>query len=357
MLKVIERRTRGRNPRTIKEYEHVNNVDMRAEQEFIDYCEQELNLTIQRINEMDRSCLRYVKFKIPKRNGKTREINAPSENLKAIQKEIVSLIRDKFRIVESDNAFAYVKHRSTFMAQERHKDNESKWFLKIDISDFFPSCKTELVLDNLCNIYPISCFREAYQEAFKMLIGAYCFLDGGLPQGAPSSPLLSNLIFIGYDVAINKYLKVLEEMYDTKFVYTRYADDMEISAHKKFDEKVVIEELKKLIHPFVIKDEKTSFGNNNVIGVWCLGILYNNANEFSLGATNRKDLEHAILNMISAVRDGDEYELQDAYHWLGKINYFKQINKTQTEGIIAKYDKKFEFNTMQFLKDIVNKKK
>ena len=66
--------------------------------------------------------------------------------------------------------------------------------------------------------------RNALTKALSL-----CFLNGGLPQGTPISPMLTNLMMIPFDHAI------AGQLWKDGFVYTRYADDITISHKYGFD--------------------------------------------------------------------------------------------------------------------------
>ncbi len=92
---------------------------------------------------------------------------------------------------------------------------ENKYLLKLDLKDFFPSIKINQV---------INVFRGfGYSNHVSFFLGAICCVDGHLPQGAPTSPALSNIIARHLD---NRLLGLAKKM---GYRYTRYADDLAFS--------------------------------------------------------------------------------------------------------------------------------
>jgi hypothetical protein len=173
-------------------------------------------------------------------------------------------------------AFAYVRGRSTIDAIKRHQRNESKWFLKLDFSNFFGSTTPEFVLDMLSRIFPFSEIvrvQAGKDELAKVL--SLCFLNNGLPQGTPISPFLTNVMMIAIDHKISNTLRNFD---NRRFVYTRYADDLLISCQIRFDkdkvQRFVMDALTEYNAPFTIKPEKTRYGSSSGRN-WTLGVMLN----------------------------------------------------------------------------------
>ena len=156
------------------------------------------------INTEDKSTL-YRSFKIPKRSGGLRQINAPLDDLMNALRELKYLFEKKLYASYHTAAFAYVKGRSTIDAVKRHQRNKSRWFLKLDFHDFFGSSKPEFIISQLETIFPFNEIvarpngREALVKALSI-----CYLNNGLPQGTPISPTLTNLFMIPIDHYIAK---------------------------------------------------------------------------------------------------------------------------------------------------------
>jgi len=162
----------------------------------------------------------YRHFIIPKRNGSKRNISEPLPNLKKIQEWILHNIL--YERTPHPVAKAFVPGVSIKDNVKFHR--RQKKVLKLDISNFFHSIKRE-------QIYLL--FNEmGYNEQLSMVLSRICTLQGFLPQGAPTSPMLSNLVFYRIDEEIVKFC------IENKIRYTRYADDMTFSG--EFNEKRII---------------------------------------------------------------------------------------------------------------------
>ena len=152
----------------------------------------------------------YMIFQIPKKNGKTRTIEAPSQLLKKIQRRILSKIL--FQRAER-SAMAFEKRRNIRKNASAHLG--AAVVLCMDVKDFFPSLKFSQVTDYLESL--------GMQRNVSVLVAKICTLQGHLPQGAVTSPHLSNLLLAPLDKAIRNFCKV------KKYHFTRYADDLTIS--------------------------------------------------------------------------------------------------------------------------------
>lgn len=153
----------------------------------------------------------YHRFAIAKKRGGTRTIDAPSPELKRIQRII--LRRLLARLTPHNATTAYRKGRSIVSNALPHVGKAV--VIKMDIVEFFPSTTAERV-----DYY----FRRIGWDAeAAALLTRLTTLDGGLPQGAPTSPALSNLVNQIMDARIQRIVD------HRKGSYTRYADDITVS--------------------------------------------------------------------------------------------------------------------------------
>ncbi|HMW02748.1 MAG TPA: reverse transcriptase domain-containing protein [Acidobacteriota bacterium] len=172
----------------------------------------------------------YVRFKIPKKTGGERLISAPKPHLKAAQEWILHSILEKVTLHEAAHGFR--TGRSIVTNAQPHLKAEV--IINIDLKDFFPSIAYPRVK---------GLFRSlGYSEQAATIFGLVCTepdveeveLDGKryfvalstrhLPQGAPTSPALTNILCRRLDRRLTKLAQ------DRGFVYSRYADDLTFSA-------------------------------------------------------------------------------------------------------------------------------
>lgn len=157
----------------------------------------------------------YRTFEIVNPN-KTRVINAPMVALKLIQKWMSFHLLQIYKV--PDNIFGFVPGKSHVQAAKMHSN--AAWVFSVDIKDFFPTTSEQLIFKTLQNV-------GYNEEASEFLARLFC-LNGFLAQGAPSSPILSNLSFLPVD---NQLIDFSKQM---NITYTRYADDLVFSGMNEF---------------------------------------------------------------------------------------------------------------------------
>lgn len=156
----------------------------------------------------------YRQFTIPKKRGGKRQILAPYPALLQCQRWILEHILLHLPVHEAGHGF--VPGRSIISNASKHL--ESKQILNMDLTDFFHSVKFNQVMQ---------VFKEAgYVNNVAFYLSSLCTLNNHLPQGAATSPALSNIVAAYFD----KRLTLLSSKYG--LTYTRYADDLTFSGDK-----------------------------------------------------------------------------------------------------------------------------
>lgn len=156
----------------------------------------------------------YRNFSIPKRHGGVRTLCAPYPSLKECQRWILDEILARKRC--SSSSVGFTQGKSILDHAGPHVG--SREILILDIRDFFPSIRINRI---------ISIFRGfGYTHDVSQLLGRLCCRDGVLPQGAPTSPALANLVCRRLDARLRKSAK------KAGLTFTRYADDLCFSGEK-----------------------------------------------------------------------------------------------------------------------------
>lgn len=272
---------------------------------------------------------KYTTYRIPKKSGQgCRTINAPSNDLKLMQRHIVDTLQN-FNTLMHDSAHAYVKERSPKTAIERHWKNNSNWFLHIDLKNFFESCNQNFVYEQISKVYPFSLLKldEECDKIIKQIINIAC-LNGALPQGNPLAPYFTNLLMVPLDYQLNKLAPV----------YTRYSDDILFSSRQKFN---VQDMLKKVNHilegtPLKINYRKTRLGSKNGNN-WNLGLMLNKDNNITVGHEKKRQYKAAIDQFLY---EPHKYTAEQIQKLAGITAYYKSIEPAYFNHIISKYSTK-----------------
>lgn len=285
----------------------------------------------------------YNTFYIPKKSGGLRRIDAPNDDLMTALRKLKQIFESNFKALYHTSAFAYVKGRSTIDAMKRHQANQSHWFAKFDLHDFFGSTTKEFLMSQLSMVFPFSeiVSTERGREVLSTALDL-AFLNGGLPQGTPLSPLLTNIMMIPIDYELTKTLRDFDKK---SFVYTRYADDFQISCKCNFDyknvEKLIVNTLKVFRAPFYLNEKKTRYGSNTGRGAnWNLGLMLNQDNNITVGRKKKRQLLTMFHNYIFDKRKGISWPYEDVCVLNGYISYFNMVEPKTTKEIISYVNKK-----------------
>jgi len=303
----------------------------------------------------------YYSFHIPKKSGGLRQINAPEPELKAALYTLKAMFEQDFYALYHTSAFAYIPGRSTLACMKRHQQNESKWYEKLDLHDFFGSTTLDFVMKMFSQIFPFSevvkdpTGEKALRDALEL-----AFLDGGLPQGTPISPLITNIMMIPIDFKIANTLRDYTytdadgKSVDQRFVYTRYADDFQISSKYdfRFDEiqKVITGILASFGAPFSLNAKKTRYGSTAGRN-WNLGLMTNNENEITVGYKKKRQFQAMLSSYIMDKKNGSAWDKHDIQTVDGLRNYYKMVEGDTIDRIIKHINEKFDVDVVKMMKE------
>ena len=181
----------------------------------------------------------YRKTEISKKNGGYREILIPAMRVRLIQRWILNNIL--YKIPVSNYAEGFRKNHSIVTNAIPHIGK--KCIVNMDLKDFFPSITQKQVFQIF--------YYYGYTTDVSYMLSRLCTYDGYVPQGAATSPYLSNIVCLKLD----KRLSLLAGKYNA--TYTRYADDITFSGGTGL--KSIIIPVKNIIQDegFTINDSKT----------------------------------------------------------------------------------------------------
>lgn len=178
---------------------------------------------------------------IPKKDGTMRKLSVPDLILKKVQRAIADVILSVYPA--SRYACGYVYCSNTRKNALPHVGR--KKVLKLDIDGFFDHIKYTQVKNAVF-------YKEKFSEPVRVLLSMLCYFHDSLPQGAPTSPAITNIILRDFDEMVGAFCK------ENGINYSRYCDDMTFSGD--FDAGRVISfvkgELK--IFGFFLKTGKTA---------------------------------------------------------------------------------------------------
>jgi RNA-directed DNA polymerase len=193
---------------------------------------QEIGLTVKEIAKIAVSApFRYKSYRIPKRTGGFRQIRHPTPEVKAIQTWLVMRVLSKLPVHSS--VYSYQKNIGIRDHAQEHL--RSRYFLRFDFADFFPSIKFMDVVSLLDREVKLGKV-VLDTDAMSMIARLVCCADNkkapidpahlALGIGSPSSPAISNAILFELDGELEE----LSRSYSA--IYTRYADDIYFSTNR-----------------------------------------------------------------------------------------------------------------------------
>lgn len=256
----------------------------------------------------------YYNFNISKKSGGMRKISMPEEILKQIQLLIKEKILSKIKI--SDSANGFVENKSIITNAKEHLSKEK--ILNIDLKDFFPSIHRN-------RVYYIFKYLCGYSNNVSFCLTNLVTYKNSLPQGAPTSPMLSNIVAYMMDIRFEKLAGKLD------IKYTRYADDITFSGNKNRINNNLLVNVTNIINDcgFKINDKKTRFeskGSRQEV----TGLVVNN-DTVNVPKNYIKKIRQELyyIKKFGIKSHREKVGFKNKYykdHLLGKILYVKSIN-------------------------------
>lgn len=261
----------------------------------------------------------YKSILLKKESGKIRQIYMPNDKLKNIQNRI--LYKILYKLAVSKYATAYVKGRSLLDNALPHVGK--RYMLKLDITDFFSSITFE-------QVYSAAFNTKYFTKQVGVLLTTLCCRRDVLPQGAPTSPALSNMVMQNFDNNIGKWCE------NHGISYTRYCDDMTFSSDEPLYH--VYQKAKAMLNEmgFELNEKKTHFitnvGRQSVTGLTVnekvsVSSDYKRKLRQEVYYTLKFGLTENILRsnkkefLVGSLPDAEKYY----HHLLGRIRFVLQI--------------------------------
>jgi len=208
---------------------------------------------------LDFGAANYKCFNFNKKNGKVRIICAPNSSVKILQKKLLYILELNAEIRRIDPVHGFKKDRSILTNAKTHFG--CKETLNFDLKDFFPSINFGRVRGLFMSDY------FGFNNTVATSLAKLCCYKNELPQGAPTSPFLSNMVAFQLDNLMMNFSR------KNKVIYTRYADDITLSSKNETlsghcffsgDTWILSNEIQSIVQAsgFEINQQKSRYRNN-----------------------------------------------------------------------------------------------
>ena len=223
----------------------------------------------------------YTDFKIKKRSEGYRTISAPNTTLLSIQKVIYKRVLLTANVHPACMGF----RQNTSVAHNAKAHLGNKQILKIDIADFFGSIKKHRVLKAFEKI--------GYPTNISKVLAELCTLRSKLPQGAATSPSLSNVIAYDIDVKLTTLAK------NNKLTYTRYADDLTFSG-EAIDYESLFPQIDDVIREekLVVQRKKTRYLTENKKKI-VTGISISSGEKMTIPKSKKREIRKTVHYILT----------------------------------------------------------
>lgn len=240
----------------------------------------------------------YRQYYLPKKGGGTRKIESPRIFLKVIQWFLAEMVFSNLKISGSVHSFRTRKSIVTNALAHQNK----KFVANIDIENFFGSIdKSKL----------IACLAEnGFGRTEANFLSLFCTKEGYLPQGAPTSPALSNAVLFQFDIDMRK------ACIQQKLVYTRYADDITISGNDRSSIMGVIENAK-----FILENQ--------------YGLSLNSNKTRIASRSGQQRVTGVVVNVAASPSRAKLKKIRAAFHQAQFLSFLSKERHLQLNGYIG----------------------
>jgi RNA-directed DNA polymerase len=268
---------------------------------------------------------RYFSFKIPKKGGGEREIHHPSRELKLIQRWLAKNVFERLPVHEA--VYGYREGRN--IAQHASLHSRHNFLLKLDFTNFFPSILgTDVVnvlrrsADTLSGVIT----TESDYELIRLLVCR----KGCLTIGAPSSPILSNVVMFEFD----RDWATRSEA--EGIAYSRYADDLCFSTDKRNLLAGLLEQLRADIArrhspQLHLNGDKTVFTSRKRLRL-VTGLVLTPTKQISVGRARKRTVKSLVYRFTRGLLSDKEKTSLG-----GVLSYIRSVEPSFVEALKKKY--------------------
>lgn len=286
----------------------------------------------------------YKEFSISKKKGGTRLISAPQTPLIQVQNQLNIFLKAVYYSYKPACAHGFIYKPTDINETHNIASNAlphvgKKFVMNIDLEDYFPSIKALRVR----RLFKSKYFQ--FNDEVALTLALLLTRNGSLPAGAPTSPVLANLITMPLDRELMNYCSL------NHINYTRYADDLTFSTNEFIDD-ITIAQIKAFIvkHKFTVNEKKfriqSAMRQQKVTGL----VVNQKVNvDRKYIKQIRAMLHHAKTVGLSAacakhhkLKDTPSREevLQFAYRLKGMIEFVSMV-RGKEDAMVKRYKKEF----------------
>jgi RNA-directed DNA polymerase len=272
---------------------------------------------------------RYKVYQIEKRvRGQFRTIAQPAREVKTLQYWVMKHVLSSFEIHEAATAY----RQGLSIAHNARPHAANRFLLKMDFRDFFPSLKAR----------DFRTFLKRQQSTFDAdEIGALCSILFWVPKdklvpdlclsiGAPSSPMLSNILMFDFDHRIAGICR------KRGVAYTRYADDLSFSSARSEDlavaEKAVMDFCERVKSPLLVVNQAKTVRVSRAKSRRVTGLVLSNDRKVSLGRETKRRIR-AWMHHFATGR----LEPEEIIKLRGMLAFVNSVESTFMRRLRRKY--------------------
>ncbi len=241
----------------------------------------------------------YRSVEVSKKSGGTRVLRIPDEALKAVQRVIAS----KLLTLEPVSSYATAYRAGTSIIKNAVPHTSKEAILKLDIYKFFDSIRYSTVKDKA---FP----ANRYSDNIRILLSMLCYYKDVLPQGAPSSPVISNIVLYDFDNSVGDFCN------SKSIAYTRYCDDMTFSGEA--------DDLREII-PFVKAELKKC------------GLVLNSKKTNLVSCSKRQTVTGIVVNEKANISDEYKRQLRKEVYFIEKFGIESHLDKIGADISRSRY--------------------